>query len=363
MTFAESAPRVVARKEGGLGTITLNRPDAINAVDTAMIRSIRGVLDAWVTDTDVQVVLFVGAGERGFCAGGDVRQLHNAIRDGELAKADEFFRNEYTLNACIGEYPKPIVVLADGVTMGGGIGIAGHAAVRVATERSQFAMPETRIGFTPDAGGSWLLGRAPGRLGEFLALTSWVMGPADAVYAGFADHVVPAANLPSLREALTTRADPGTPTELVLLFDETPEPGPIERARPWIDEVFAGDTVAEIQARLRALIDSDEVFEGDLTPAAALAALEERSPTALTITLAAVQSARWLKGLREALTQEFALVSWFMKTQPDMVEGIRAQLVDKDRSPRWTPATLDDVDPEIVGDAFTFEVDRGLFTP
>lgn len=361
MTIPDSAPRVVARKEGGLGTITLNRPEAINAVDLAMIQSIRGVLDAWLTDPDVQVVLFVGAGDRGFCAGGDVRQLHDAIRDGRPASAEEFFRGEYTMNAFIGEYPKPIVALADGVTMGGGIGIAGHASVRVVTERSKLAMPETRIGFTPDAGGSWLLGRAPGRLGEFLALTSWVMGPADAIHAGFADHLVRSENLPSLREALTTRADPGTPAELVLLFDETPEPGPIELARHWIDEAFAADTVAEIQDRLRALVDSGDVFEGELTPAAALAALEERSPTALTITLAAVQSARWLRSLREALTQEFTLVSWFMHTQPDMVEGIRAQLVDKDRAPRWNPAALDAVDPELVGDAFTFEVEPGLF--
>ena len=361
MTPSESAPRVVARKEGGLGTITLNRPEAINALDVGMIRSIRGVLDAWLTDPDVSVVLFVGAGDRGFCAGGDVRHLHAAIREGDFDTPDEFFRGEYTLNACVGEYPKPIVVLADGVTMGGGIGIAGHAAVRVVTERSQLAMPETRIGFTPDAGGSWLLGRAPGRLGEYLALTSAVMGPADAIYTGFADHFVPSDRLPSVREALTTRADPGTPAELILLFDETLDPGPIERAQPWIDEAFAADTVAEIQDRLRALIDSGEHFEGDVTPAAALAALEERSPTALTITLAAVQSARWLRNLREALNQEYGLVTWFMRTQADMVEGIRAQLVDKDRSPRWSPPALADVDPELVGDAFTFEVDRGLF--
>jgi enoyl-CoA hydratase len=355
VTSATSDPRIRAHREGGLGTITLNRPEAINALDVEMIRAIREVLDAWLTDPDVQVVLFDGAGERGFSAGGDVRRLHASVAGDAAAVAEPFFRAEYTMNAAIDEYPKPIVVFAHGVTMGGGIGIAGHCGIRVVTETSQLAMPETRLGFTPDAGGSWLLGRAPGRVGEFLALTSWTMGPADAIHAGFADHFVPAVRLPSLREALTTRADPSTPTELVLLFDETPDPGPIERARSWIDEAFAADTVPEIVERLGALA-AEGVADGDeVSPATALAAIGERSPVALTVTLAAVRSSRALRGLRSALSQEFELVSWFMATQPDMAEGIRAQMVDKDRSPRWTPASLDDVAPDVVGEAFAFE--------
>ncbi|WP_345752950.1 enoyl-CoA hydratase/isomerase family protein [Microbacterium rhizophilus] len=361
MTSPTPDPRILTRREGGLGTITLNRPEAINAVDLDMIEAIRGVLDAWLTDPDVQVVLFDGAGERGFSAGGDVRRLHAAVAGGEVTAAERFFRAEYTMNAFIDEYPKPIVVFADGVTMGGGIGIAGHSHVRIVTETSQLAMPETRLGFTPDAGGSWLLGAAPGRLGEFLALTCWAMGPADAIHAGFADHFVPAERLPSLHEALTTRADPSTPTELVLLFDETAEAGPIERARDWIDDAFAADTVPEIVDRLRALA-ADGVAEGEaVSPAAALAAIDERSPVALTVTLAAVRSSRALRGLRDALSQEFALVLWFMATQPDMAEGIRAQMVDKDRAPKWSPATLAEVTTDTVGDAFAFEPERPLF--
>lgn len=361
VSFETSDPHVLARREGGLGTITLNRPEAINALQIGMIEAIRGVLDAWVTDPDVQVVLFEGAGDRGFCAGGDVRRLHTAIMQGDLDGAGVFFHTEYGMNAAIDEYPKPVVVFATGATMGGGIGIAGHADVRVVSESSKLAMPETRIGFTPDVGGSWLLGRAPGRLGEFLALTSTVLGPADAIHAGLADHFVPAANLSSLREALTTRADPSTPTELVMLFDETPEPGPVERARGWIDDAFAADTLPEIVQRLRELRDAG-VGEGEaVSPAVALEAIAERSPVALVVTLAAVRSARALPGLRDALEQEFALVSWFMATQPDMPEGIRAQLVDKDRSPKWNPSSIDDVPPGVVGEAFTFEPSRRLF--
>ncbi|MER7797047.1 enoyl-CoA hydratase/isomerase family protein [Microbacterium sp. NPDC096154] len=361
MTFPTSDPRILARREGGLGTITLNRPEAINAVDTEMIAAIRGVLDAWLTDPDVQVVLFDGAGERGFSSGGDVRRLHSTFTTGDLSHADRFFRTEYTMNAIIDEYPKPVVVFADGVTMGGGIGIAGHSHIRIVTETSKLAMPETRLGFTPDAGGSWLLGRAPGRVGEFLALTSWVMGPADAIFAGFADHFVPRERLPSLREALTTRADPSTPTELVLLFDETPDPGPIESAREWIDDAFAADTVPEIIERLTRMADAGVAEGQDVSPATALAALAERSPVGLTLTLAATRSSRALPGLRAALSQEYGLVSWFMATQPDMAEGIRAQLVDKDRAPRWRPASLDEVAADTVGEAFAFEPTRPLF--
>ncbi|HYP73605.1 MAG TPA: enoyl-CoA hydratase/isomerase family protein, partial [Microbacterium sp.] len=270
--------------------------------------------------------------------GGDVRGLHAQIVDGHADEVAVFFRAEYTLNARIAEYPKPVVAIADGVTMGGGIGLAGHAAVRVVTERSRLAMPETRIGLTPDVGGSWLLARAPGRTGEYLALTGAVMDAADAIHAGFADALVPSDRLGDLRDALLSRADPATPAELVLLFDETPPASALAAARPWIDDAFAGDTVAEIVARLRARPEPEASAAADV--------LGELSPTSLAVTLAAVRAARTLPSLRAALAQEFGLVLWIAKTQPDLVEGIRAQLVDKDRSPRWTPATI----AEVAGD-------------
>jgi enoyl-CoA hydratase len=341
-----AASRLLVRAEGSVGRITLNRPEAINAVDHGMIRGIAEALDAWEDHPDIRLVLLDGAGDRGFCAGGDVRTLREQILAGDAEAAMGFFRDEYALNARIAEYPKQVVAFADGVTMGGGIGLAGHAAVRIVTERSRLAMPETRIGFTPDVGGSWLLARAPGRLGEYLALTGGTMDAADAIHAGFADHLVPADRLDDVRHALVTRADPDTPTEIAMLFDETPEPSRLAAAQHWIDEAFAADTVAEIISRLRETPEPDAAATADL--------LETQAPTALTVTLAAVRSARALPGLRAALAQEYALVEWFGRTQPDLVEGIRAQLVDKDRTPRWQPGRLEDVPADIADTALAF---------
>lgn len=319
-----------------------------------MIRSLAAALDAWEHAPGVDAVLLDGAGERGLCAGGDVRGLYDQIVAGDVAETAHFFRAEYALNARIAAYPKPVVVFADGVTMGGGIGLAGHAAVRVVTERSRLAMPEVRIGFTPDVGGSLLLARAPGHVGEYLALTGESMDAADAIYAGFADHLVPSERLDDLRDALVSRADPQTATELVLLFDETAGPARLEAARPWIDAAFAADSVVEITGRLRERDESDARAAADL--------LDTLPPTALAVTLAAVRQARARNELRAVLAQEYGLVLWFAQTQPDLVEGIRARLVDKDGSPSWSPASRDDLDPEIVTQAFAFEPVPALWT-
>lgn len=340
------AAHVLAHADRGVGRLILNRPRALNAIDIGMVRLLSEALDAWEHDADVEMVLLEGAGDRGLCAGGDVRALRDQILSGGAAGATEFFRAEYALNARIAEYPKPFVVIADGITMGGGIGLAGHAAFRVVTERSALAMPETRIGFTPDVGGTWLLGRAPGRLGEYLALTGATMSGPDAVYAGFADHLVPVDRVDGFRDALETRADPTGPAELVLLFDETPDVSDLERARPWIDAAFAADTVAEIIARLDARPEPDAGATADL--------LRTLSPVALTVTLAAVRSARDLPDLRAVLEQEYGLVAWFALTQPDLLEGIRAQVVDKDRTPRWQPADLADLPPGIAAEALAY---------
>lgn len=341
-----SEPRVLVRTYGGLGHLTLNRPRAINALDLGMIGDLSAALDAWEHDTDVDIVLLDGAGDRGLCAGGDVRGLAEQISAGHAEDTGVFFRAEYALNARISEYRTPIVAIADGITMGGGIGLAGHAAIRIVTERSKLAMPETRIGFTPDVGGTWLLAHAPGRLGEYFGLTGAVMNGSDAIYAGFADHYVPADRLEGLRDALETRADPSSPTELILLFDETPEPSRLRDARAWIDDAFAADTVAGIVERLRARPEPEASATADL--------LGELAPTALTVTLEAVRRARELPGLRAALAQEYGLVLWFAATQPDLIEGIRAQVIDKDRSPRWQPATIAELSPDAAASAFAY---------
>ncbi|MEV7828908.1 enoyl-CoA hydratase/isomerase family protein [Microbacterium enclense] len=344
---------VLVGGRGGLGHLTLNRPRAINALDLDMIRALHLTLDRWESDTDVDVVLLDGAGERGFCAGGDVRALHEMVTGGRVDEVNAFFREEYALDHRIATSKKPVVAIADGVCMGGGIGLAGHAAIRIVTERSRLAMPETRIGFTPDVGGSWLLGRAPGRIGEYLALTGGTMDASDALYAGFADHMVPVAHLEALYEALENRADPSSPTELVLLFDETPEPSRFETAREWIDDAFSAADVRGILDRLRARPEAEARETAELLAASA--------PTALAVTLEAVRRARELPSLRAALAQEYGLVLWFAFTQPDLVEGIRAQVVDKDRSPSWSPARLEDLPADRVAEAFAYRPEPALW--
>ncbi|WP_394554008.1 enoyl-CoA hydratase/isomerase family protein [Agromyces sp. MMS24-JH15] len=325
----------------GLGHLTLDRPAAINALNWEMVQALTVVLEAWRDDTEVGLVLLDGAGDRGFCAGGDIRELHRFASDGRHEEAHRFFRTEYRLDAMIARYPKPVVSLMDGITMGGGIGLAGHASTRVVTERSRLAMPETRIGFTPDVGGTWLLASAPGELGVHVALNARTMDAADAIHAGFADAYVPSDRLPHLIQALAERADPGTPAEIVMLFDETPGPSALALARDWVDECYSAPTVGEIIERLRAA-----GRRGVADASAAADELETLSPTALTVTLEAVRRARVLPRLEDALEQEFRAVTWFIE-HPDLHEGIRAQVIDKDRNPRWLPASLADV-PEDV---------------
>ncbi|HKH08375.1 MAG TPA: enoyl-CoA hydratase/isomerase family protein [Agromyces sp.] len=348
----------------GVGHVTLDRPQALNALSYEMIRALAAVFDLWRDDSEVGLVVIDGAGERGFSAGGDIRELYGYATDGNAHDAREFFRAEYRLDAAIARYPKPVVAIMDGITMGGGIGLAGHAAIRVVTERSRVAMPETRIGFTPDVGGSWLLAKAPGELGVHLALNSRTMDAADALHAGFADAFVPSESIPHLLQALAERADPGSPAEIVMLFDETPGPSALALARDWVDACYSAPTVHEIISRLRAFSEGRSTVPtetGSSSPfplhpldpaafayaAAAADELETLSPTALTVTLESVRRARTLPRLEDALEQEFRLVSWFIE-QHDLREGIRAQVIDKDRAPKWNPPTLAGVDPELA---------------
>ncbi|GAB7188011.1 enoyl-CoA hydratase/isomerase family protein [Kitasatospora sp. Ki12] len=323
--------------DGGVGRIVLNRPRALNSLTHGMITTVRTTLDGWAEDDRVRAVVLTGAGERGLCAGADIRAMHDDAKAGG-AGTRAFFRDEYRLNALIARYPKPYVAVMDGITMGGGVGLSAHGAVRIVTERSTVAMPETRIGLVPDVGGSRLLARAPGELGIHLGLTSAAMGPGDALLCGFADHYVPSTRLPALLDALArdtaaAAADVAAHlvADVVTAHAEPAPPAELAGQRAWIDACYAADTVEEIVERLlnSGVPEAKEAAELVLG----------NSPTAVKATLAALRRARTLPSLEAVLDQEYR-VSCAALDGHDLVEGIRAQVVDKDRDPRWQPATL-----------------------
>ncbi|MGW4164176.1 enoyl-CoA hydratase/isomerase family protein [Streptomyces sp. NPDC004788] len=327
------APEVLVHTEGRAGFLTLNRPRAINALTHAMVRRIDEALTAWEHDPAVATVVIRGAGERGLCAGGDIRAIHDDARAGGTTTPD-FWRDEYRLNARIARYPKPYVAFMDGIVMGGGVGVSGHGSVRIVTERSRIAMPETGIGFVPDVGGTYLLSRAPGELGTHLALTGAQAGAADAILAGLADHYVPSADLPALADALTR--EPAA--EAVARFARPAPSGELAERRAWIDACYAeADGIDTVEAVVGRLTDSG-VPEAKETATVLLT----RSPTALKATLKALRRARAQGTLEAVLNTEFRL-SCAALASPDLVEGIRAQVVDKDRDPHWSPATLAEV--------------------
>jgi enoyl-CoA hydratase len=320
-----AADQVLIRVENYLGHITLNRPRQINALTLEMINAVRAALTAWVDDPRVAVVLIDGAGDRGLCAGGDIRLLFDGLVGIAPAPA-KFWTDEYRMNLALARYPKPIVSYMTGITLGGGVGISAHCRVRIVTENSQVGMPETAIGLCPDVGGLYLLSRSPGELGTHAALTGARFGPADAIAAGLADHFVPAAGLPRLTEQLRGGTVPHH-------LGEPAPAGDLALQRAWIDDCYAGDDVAAIMTALRASPES----------AARQAAqrLAVMSPTALKVTLSAIRRAATLS-LDGVLGQDFRVGSRFL-LHPDLQEGIRALIIDKDRNPRWQPASLAEV--------------------
>ncbi|MFI9645781.1 enoyl-CoA hydratase/isomerase family protein [Streptomyces sp. NPDC052040] len=330
MTGSAADAPVLFHTAGRAAHITLNRPKALNALTHEMVGLIDEALTGWEQDPAVETVVITGAGERGLCAGGDIRAVHDDARDGDGSAAAAFWRDEYHLNARIARYPKPYVAVMDGIVMGGGVGISAHGGVRIVTERSRIAMPETGIGFVPDVGGTRLLALAPGELGTHLALTGAQFGPGDALLCGLADHYVPSAALGDLVDDLAAM-----PVRQALApRTQTPPEAGLSGRREWIDTCYSADTVEEIVHRLLAhgAPDAKEAAETLLT----------KSPTSLKVTLAALRRARRLGSLELVLDQEYR-VSCATLTSPDLVEGIRAQIIDKDRNPRWSPATLAEV--------------------
>ncbi|WP_369214090.1 enoyl-CoA hydratase/isomerase family protein [Streptomyces flavofungini] len=315
------------RREGRAGYVVLNRPRAINALNHAMVRLLDRALTEWEDDGSVQTVVLTGAGERGLCAGGDIRSIHDDVRAGRPAAPAAFWYDEYRLNARVARFPKPYVAVMDGIVMGGGVGVSAHGGVRVVTERSRIAMPETGIGFVPDVGGTYLLTRTPGELGTHLALTGSPVAAGDALFCGLADHYMPSERLAAFTADLADM-----PAADAVRRHEAPAPGAeLAAHREWIDHCYAADTVEEIVDRLYAC--------GDRHAKETAETLLAKSPTALKVTLASLRRARALPDLEAVLTQEYR-VSCAMLGAPDLPEGIRAQVVDKDRRPRWSPAEL-----------------------
>ncbi|GEM29298.1 3-hydroxyisobutyryl-CoA hydrolase [Nocardia neocaledoniensis NBRC 108232] len=343
-------PEVLISVSDGLGLITLNRPKAINALTHAMTLTITDALRAWGADDAVRAVVLTGAGERGLCAGGDIVAIHADAKDG-TAGADSptgrFWRDEYLLNALIGGYPKPYVAIMDGIVMGGGVGLSAHGSHRVVTERSRIGMPEVGIGFVPDVGGTYLLSRAPGELGAHVALTTARMTAGDAIAAGFADHYVPSSALPELLAALRVH---GVDEAIASVAQPAPASDLLAQ-RSWIDACYAADTVEEIVARLRAA-DAPEATK-------AADDILAKSPVALKVTLRSLRAARRLDSLEAVLDEEYR-VSVAALASHDLVEGIRAQVIDKDRNPRWAPATLTDVTDDLVAAYFAELGEREL---
>ena len=333
---SETQPDVIVRREGRAGRITLNRPRALNALAYPMVAPMVEALRAWAGDPEIELVIIDGAGERGLCAGGDVVSLYHARREGsDLAR--RFWSEEYVLNAMIGDYCKPIVAIQDGIVMGGGIGLSGHASHRVVTERSMLAMPETAIGLIPDVGGTWLLAHAPGQVGMFLGLTGHRMNAGDALYAGFADTCVAAAGLGELIEVLTRTAEPVSVA--IAQRAAAPPPSPLADNRAMIDRACAHDSVEAIRDALHK--------EGGELAARAAKTMEACSPLAMKTTLAAIRRAGKLASLSRALEIEYRLCTR-LYDRGEFTEGIRALLIDKDRKPAWRPSRLEDVDQALV---------------
>ena len=353
----ETSDEVLIRIEGRAGRITLNRPKALNALTLGMVRAIWQALLAWRDDPAIELVILDGAGERGLCAGGDVRWLYESRARG-LGDALAFWREEYALNALIHRYPKPFVPIMDGIVMGGGIGLSAHvqSGTRIVTERSQLAMPETSIGLIPDVGGTWLLAHAPGAFGAYLGLTGERMRGAGTIYSHFADVFVPSSKLDALRSALCAAAA-GNVRDVISSFAEAAPHSNLADRADIVSRTFSRATVPAILTALSR--------ETDEWAAKTHAALLERSPRALATTLAAIRGARGLGSLEAALNVELRLCLHLFE-DGEFSEGVRALLIDKDKSPRWRPPAIADVTDVMIDTLFAAlppEQELGLRPP
>jgi enoyl-CoA hydratase len=318
------------RVQGRAGRITLARPEALNALSYEMCAAIEAALDAWAADEAVALIVIDAEGDKAFCAGGDIAQMHATGMAGDYAYGRRFWADEYRMNAKLFHFPKPVVSLMQGFTMGGGVGLGCHASHRVVCETSRIAMPECGIGLVPDVGGSLLLARAPGRLGEYLGTTGTRMGPGCAIHAEFADYYIPREGWAALVAELCETGD----WEAVDRAAHAAPDSPLAEAQAEIDRLFAGDGLRDV---LNLLTRSEAPIAQD-----ALEALQRNSPLAVACTIELVHRARMRDTIEHALQQEYRFTYRAME-KGDFLEGIRAAIIDKDKSPRWRHASLDAV--------------------
>lgn len=330
-----SEPEVLIRVEGKAGRITLNRPEALNALSYSMVLEIEKALLSWESDPAVSLVIVDATGERAFCAGGDIEEMYKAGRAGDYSYGAKFWADEYRLNAYIGNYPKPYVAIMHGFVMGGGVGISAHGSHRIVTETSMVAMPECSIGLIPDVGGTHILGNAPGSVGEFCGLTGFRLNAADAIFAGFADIYVETTKVGELIEALSDVGD----LSFIETFASAADDGKLEALEDEINAIFSRRTVGEI-------IEALENTEGDWAQHA-LKSLSHAAPLSLVCTLSMVHQAREKNDLKAALDNEYRFVTR-SKEHGEFLEGIRAAIIDKDRKPSWRYPTLDDIPSGLI---------------
>lgn len=324
--------------KGALGIIRLNRPKAINALTLEMVAGMDAALTRFAADPAIAAVLVSGEGERGLCAGGDIRALYDHRAEG-TGPGLAFFAAEYRLNAQIASFRKPYIAIMDGITMGGGVGISAHGSVRIVTERTRLAMPETGIGFFPDVGASWLLSRAPGELGTYLALTGQIIGGADAILAGLADALVESTSLPALRADLEALPASATRADIVALLPREVPEAKLAAQLDLINRCFAFDDASQI---VQALTQKGSAFAQET-----LAVLAQKSPTGIQVALRLLRAARASADVRECLQREYAACAQVLATG-EFYEGVRAAVVDKDRQPKWNPASLAEITPALI---------------
>lgn len=322
---------VAIAKEKAAGVVRLNRPQALNALTLPMVRALRDAFERFAAAEDVAFVLLEGEGGKAFCAGGDIRAIHDSGREG-TDLAETFWREEYELNARIASFEKPVIVLMDGIVMGGGAGLSIHASHRIVTDRTRFAMPETGIGFVPDVGATYRLARAPHGLGRYLALTGAIVGPADVLGADLADAMVPGERLAAFRAAVLQAGCRADLDDAIEAHREEPAPGLLSRSRDSLAHAFAAPDIEGV-LQLLAADGSDFARETRTT-------ILSRSPSSLRDT-EALLSAAADSSLEACLRREFFAALGTLD-RPDFYEGVRAAVIDKDRNPRWQPAHLED---------------------